>query len=105
MCPKVASTPHERGRRQCSVGQPNDVIDVIGIEVCKDIGERFGIGVNGSIQHSWTGHSKAFSVGPSIELSPAANSWISAGYNVTGSRDRDIDEARYTRQGRTSRCG
>ena len=32
-------------------------------------------------------------------MSPAANVWISAGYNVAGYRDRDAEADRYTRRG------
>jgi len=74
-------------------------IDVIGLEVRRDIGRQFDIGINGSMQHSWSSHSKAFSFGPSIGFSPGANVWLVGGYNVAGFRDRDFEDARYTRQG------
>ena len=74
-------------------------IDVVGFELRKDIGARVDIGVQGSIQHRWKQHAVAFSAGPSIGVSPAANLWISAGYNVAGYRDRDFEADRYTRGG------
>jgi uncharacterized repeat protein (TIGR01451 family) len=75
------------------------VIDVIGFELRRDIGRRVDIGIQGSMQHAWERKSVAFSAGPSVGVSPAANVWITAGYNVTGFRDRDFSKDRYTRSG------
>jgi hypothetical protein len=55
--------------------------------------------VQGSMQHAWERKSVAFSAGPSVGVSPATNVWITAGYNITGYRDRDFSKDRYTRQG------
>ncbi|MEP9360915.1 hypothetical protein [Sphingomonas sp. KR3-1] len=74
-------------------------IDVIGAEIRKDIRRNLDIGVQGSIQHSWTDGTASFSAGPSIGVSPGKNLWFSAGYNVSGYRDRDFEDDRYTRQG------
>jgi hypothetical protein len=74
-------------------------IDVWGVDLRKDLSPRFDLGLGASVQHSWSGKTLAFSAGPSIGISPARDSWISIGYNVTGFRDRDFEEARYTRQG------
>ena len=74
-------------------------IDVVGFELRQDIGARLDIGVQGSVQHSWKRHAVAYSGGPSIGVSPAANLWLSAGYNVAGYRDRDFEADRYTRGG------
>ena len=41
----------------------------------------------------------AFSGGPSLGISPAHNVWVTAGYNVSGYRDRDFSDDRYTRAG------
>ncbi|MDV3456128.1 hypothetical protein RZN05_03970 [Sphingomonas sp. HF-S4] len=74
-------------------------IDVIGAEIRKDIRRNLDIGVQGSVQHSWTEGSAAFSVGPSVGVSPGKGMWFSAGYNIAGYRDRDFEDERYTRQG------
>ena len=74
-------------------------IDVVGFELRRDIGHRFDIGVQGSVQHAWSAGAVSFSGGPSAGISPAKNVWISAGYNIAGYRDRDFAEDRYTRQG------
>ena len=73
--------------------------DVIGAEVRKDLGRRFDLGGNVSMQHSWTSGTKAFSIGPSLGLSPAGNVWFTAGFNVKGFRDRDLQDGRWTQQG------
>ncbi|MES3099943.1 hypothetical protein [Sphingomonas faeni] len=74
-------------------------IDVTGFELRQDIGTRFDIGVGGSVQHAWERGAWSWSGGPSVGVSPAKNTWISAGYNVSGYRDRDFEDDRYTRQG------
>ena len=74
-------------------------IDVTGFELRQDVGTRFDIGVSGSVQHAWSRGAWSWSGGPSIGVSPAKNTWISAGYNVSGYRDRDFEDDRYTRQG------
>ncbi|HEX7874389.1 MAG TPA: hypothetical protein VF475_15860 [Sphingobium sp.] len=74
-------------------------IDVIGFDLRKDLGRRFDLSVQAARQHSWSSKVSQFSAGPSLGYSPGQNIWISAGYNVTGFRDRDFEDARYTRQG------
>jgi len=74
-------------------------IDVIGTEIRKDIGAHVDVGFAGSMQHAWKDGAKSFSFGPSVGVSPAQNVWITAGYNVSGYRDRDFEDDRYTRQG------
>ncbi len=74
-------------------------VDVIGFDLRKDLGRRFDVGVQGSMQHAWNRGAKSFSIGPSAGFSPGGNVWISAGYNVAGYRDRDFEDDRYTRKG------
>ncbi len=74
-------------------------IDVTGFELRQDIGTRIDVGVSGSVQHAWSRGAWSWSGGPSVGVSPAQNMWITAGYNVSGYRDRDFEDDRYTRQG------
>jgi uncharacterized repeat protein (TIGR01451 family) len=74
-------------------------VDVIGFDLRQNIGRRFDVGAQASMQHAWNRGAKAFSVGPSAGFSPGGNLWISAGYNVAGYRDRDFEDDRYTRAG------
>lgn len=74
-------------------------IDVTGFELRQDIGTRFDIGVQGSVQHAWERGVWSWSGGPSAGVSPATNVWLTAGYNIAGYRDRDFEDDRYTRAG------
>ncbi|MES2754009.1 MAG: hypothetical protein V4659_05030 [Pseudomonadota bacterium] len=74
-------------------------IDVTGFDLRKDLGRRVDIGVQGSVQHAWGPGAWTWSGGPSLGIAPAANLWLSAGYNLAGYRDRDFDDDRYTRAG------
>ena len=74
-------------------------IDVTGFELRQDVGTRYDIGVSGSAQHAWSRGAWSWSGGPSVGVSPAQNTWITARYNVSGYRDRDFEDDRYTRQG------
>ena len=74
-------------------------IHVVGFDLRRDVGRRYDIGVQGSVQHALTRGTVSFSGGPSIGVSPAPNIWISVGYNVSGYRDRDFEQDRYTRAG------
>lgn len=74
-------------------------IQIVGADIRKDIRRNLDIGLQASVQHSWTDRSASFSAGPSIGVSPGKGMWFSAGYNVSGYRDHDFEDARYTRQG------
>lgn len=75
-------------------------VDVTGFELRQDVGRRFDVGVQGSVQHAWSGRGAwAWSGGPSVGLSPGGNTWVTVGYNVAGYRDRDFEADRYTRSG------
>ena len=73
--------------------------NVIGSDLRFDLSKTLDIGLSGSIRQNPGGRSFSFAGGPSIGISPIKNSYISIGYNVTGFRDRDFDDARYTRSG------
>jgi uncharacterized repeat protein (TIGR01451 family) len=73
--------------------------DLVGAEWRFDLKTWLDVGLQGAMLHSWNADNYQFSAGPSIGVSPMANSWISVGYNVVGFRDSDFDAARYTAQG------
>ncbi len=73
--------------------------NVIGTDLRFDLSQTFDLGFSGTIRQNPGGRSYSLSGGPSIGISPVKNSYISIGYNVTGFRDRDFDDARYTRSG------
>ncbi len=64
-----------------------------------DINDMLEIGAAGTVRLTGWGKQIAFSGGPAIGLTPFKNGWLSLGYNFTGYRDRDFEEARYTRSG------
>lgn len=74
-------------------------IDAIGFDIRKDLGYRFDIGIQGSVQHAWDRGVLSYSYGPSIGVTPAKNVWITAGYNLSGYHDRDFGNDRYSRTG------
>ena len=74
-------------------------VDVWGLDLRRDLGRRFDIGVQGSVQHAWSAGAAAWSGGPSVGASPGGGLWVSAGYNLAGYRDRDFEADRYTRAG------
>ena len=73
--------------------------NVIGSDIRFDLGKTLDIGLSGNIRQNPGGRSYSFAGGPTIGISPIKNSYISVGYNVTGFRDRDFDDSRYTRKG------
>jgi uncharacterized repeat protein (TIGR01451 family) len=73
--------------------------DLVGAEWRFDLKTWLDLGVQASMLHSWTAENYQFSAGPSIGVSPIANTWISIGYNIIGFRDPDFDAAKYTAQG------
>lgn len=74
-------------------------VDVTGFELRADLGPRLDLGIQGSVQHAWERGVWSWSVGPSAGISPAADLWVSAGYNLAGYRDRDFEDDRYAREG------
>ncbi len=73
--------------------------DLYGAEVRYDFGNRFDLGVHGSLLHTWQSRNFAASYGVSVGFSPAANVWLGVGYNLAGFRDRDFTSANATAKG------
>lgn len=73
--------------------------DAVGFDVRRALGRRIDVGAQGSVQHSWSRGTLAYAAGPVIGLSPGGDLWLTAGYNLSGYRDRDVAEDRYTRAG------
>lgn len=70
-----------------------------GVEARLGIGERIEIGMVATVRHSLSGGSTSFAIGPQIGISPARNTMLTIGYNITGFRDRDFSAARSTERG------
>lgn len=73
--------------------------NVFGADIRYDLGRHVDLGVSGTIRQNPGGSAYSWSGGPSVGLSPVANSYITIGYNVVGFRDRDFEESRYTQSG------
>lgn len=73
-------------------------VHVVGAEVSRRMTPEVDLGVRIEARQS-RGFETAYSAGPAVGWAPAANTWVSVGYNIVGFHDRDFEEARYTRQG------
>jgi hypothetical protein len=73
--------------------------NLLGADLRFDLAKTIDVGVAGTVRHGKGARALSFSAGPSIGFSPMQNSWISVGWNLVGFRDRDFEEARYTRNG------
>lgn len=73
--------------------------DLIGAEVRRNLDERWDVGFNASVLHSWNADVVDYAYGVSIGRQFATNAWASVGYNFDGFRDQDFDDADYTSKG------
>ena len=73
--------------------------DLIGVEVRRDLGRNWDIGLSGAVLHSWNSHVSDYSAGASVGYRLMENTWVAAGYNVLGFTDRDFAGAEYRAKG------
>lgn len=73
--------------------------DLLGLEIRRDLGSHWDIGVHGGMLNSWDLGKTDWRSGASLGYLAAKNMWVSLGYNVTGFRDEDFSAADYTAQG------
>ncbi len=73
--------------------------DLIGVEVRRDLGQDWDIGLHGSVLHTWNGGQFDFSLGASVGYKLMENTWVSVGYNVLGFTDNDFTGAEYRAKG------
>ncbi|MBT8116929.1 MAG: hypothetical protein KJO66_03800, partial [Gammaproteobacteria bacterium] len=73
--------------------------DSVGIELRRDLGDRWDIGVRASTLHGWDSDHYDYSWGASIGFNPATNIWLTAGYNHAGYEDDDFGLAGFTAKG------
>jgi uncharacterized repeat protein (TIGR01451 family) len=72
---------------------------VIGGDFRFDLSEMVGFGVAGNVRFGTDARTTAYSAGPQIILTPFENANLVLGYNFAGYRDRDFEDARYSRSG------
>lgn len=70
-----------------------------GLDVRYGITDRIDIGGRASARHDLQTGTTSFAVGPEVGFVPADNVLLSVGYNITGFRDPDFAEARFTDRG------
>jgi uncharacterized repeat protein (TIGR01451 family) len=73
--------------------------NVVGADFRFDLSDTIDFGIAGTVRAGLGGDGAAWSAGPSLGFTPFENGWVSIGWNVAGFRDRDFEEARYTRSG------
>ena len=73
--------------------------DMVSLEARHDVTRWLDVGLQAGARHSWSAGTVQWSLGPTIGVSPAKNSWVSFGYNMTGFEDRDFSGARSTTRG------
>lgn len=70
-----------------------------GADVEIDVTKRVSVGGQGSLRTGLGGDARSFAYGPRLTVSPAENTAITVGYNISGFRDRDFEAARATGDG------
>ena len=73
--------------------------NIVAVDSRFDLTDHLDIGLAASARFSTGFRSVNYSVGPSLGLRPAKNSWLLVGYNFAGFEDRDFAAARTTRAG------
>lgn len=73
--------------------------DLIGVEARRDIGEKWDVGVAGSVLQTWNSDTRQTSLGASLGYELMENTVITVGYNYTGFDDPDFTGAEYRVQG------
>lgn len=72
---------------------------LIGADARVGLGDRFEIGLTGTLRGDVDRRSFGYAFGPSVGFRPARDVLIGGGWNVHGFADRDFAAARQTRQG------
>jgi hypothetical protein len=73
--------------------------DLIGVDWRRGFNQRWDMGVNTSIYHSYNSKVIDYGFGLDVGYNFASNMWVTLGYNLAGFDDSDFAEARYTAQG------
>ena len=73
--------------------------DLIGVDYRHALTDRWDIGANTSIYHSYESRLIDYGLGVDVGYNVGRNLWLTLGYNVLGFDDEDFDQARYTASG------
>ena len=74
-------------------------VDLWGIELRRDINERWDFGLHARFRNSWQSQVYDTSYGVSLGHELMTNLWVSAGYNFAGFRDDDFSDSSYSAKG------
>lgn len=70
-----------------------------GVDARIGFGERIEVGGSGTVRANLTDGTTAFAIGPQVGFTPAKNTLLTLGYNITGFRDADFGASRHTERG------
>ena len=73
--------------------------DLIGVDLRRGMRQRWDVGVNTSIYHSYNSKVIDYGFGVDLGYNVHENMWLTLGYNIAGFHDSDFAQARYTAQG------
>jgi len=73
--------------------------DLIGVNVRYDIKEKWSLGLQGSILHSYTGNNMDYGFGAFVSTTPWDNAELTLGYNIEGFDDDDFSQQNYYHEG------
>jgi hypothetical protein len=72
---------------------------LVGARVIYDITEKWNIGAQANVMYSPQGNSRQTAMGVEAGYLIRQNLWVTAGYNVTGFSDNELQGAGYTNRG------
>ena len=73
--------------------------DLIGVDLRHGFHDRWDVGVNTSVYHSYQAKTLDYGVGADVGYNIGKNMWLTLGYNFEGFDDKDFEQARYTAAG------
>ena len=73
--------------------------DLSGLEIRRNLGSHWDIGLHGSALHSWQARVLDYGLGASVGYQAFENAWLTVGYNLIGFDDKDFGSAGYRAQG------
>ncbi len=77
----------------------SSVTDLLGLHAIYDINDKFALGAQASMLHSYSAKNLDYGAGVFMEYSPWKNSVITFGYNIVGFRDEDFAQQNNYRSG------
>jgi len=69
--------------------------DLVGLDASYDISNKWSLGVQGSVLHSYTANNKDYGFGAFVGTSIWKNSDVTIGYNIEGFNDDDFSQQNY----------